>query len=345
MCGSLLTATISASQYRTSGSHAQAWFYLRRSRSRSTCLAMEIRIIKTLLLVAIWMGVAFGSQAQTVVEYVHTDALGTPVAITNAAGTVIERSVYEPYGTLINRPLTDGPGFTGHVQDTATGLTYMQQRYYDPIIGRFLSVDPVTAYGSGDMRHFNVYAYAYNNPYKFTDPDGRAGNESFNETMQWGDADYVRANTLSYEDAKTGLKVVGAVAGAVAVEVATTKGLGLVPKAVAAYRAHKAAQGLAKAKTARDALTRSLRAEGKTPATVTGGVNNSTGEVAARACGGGKCAEDHVSDALGGPSPDIKFTPAQRPRTGEQVPVCERCEGKYGRDAFPDKDTRFKSDK
>ena len=41
------------------------------------------------------------------------------------------------------------------------------------MIGRDLSVDPVTAYDNGDMRHFNRYAYAYNNPYKFTDPDGR----------------------------------------------------------------------------------------------------------------------------------------------------------------------------
>ena len=112
-------------------------------------------------------------QAQTVVEYIHTDALGTPVAITNAAGTVIERSVYEPYGSLINRPLTDGPGFTGHVQDAATGLTYMQQRHYDPMIGRFLSVDPVTA-NSGTGANFNRYWYANNNPYKFNDPDGRA---------------------------------------------------------------------------------------------------------------------------------------------------------------------------
>ena len=133
---------------------------------------MELRIIKTLALVAFWMGGTFGSQAQTVVEYVHTDALGTPVAITNAAGTVIERSVYEPYGSLINRPLTDGPGFTGHVQDAATGLTYMQQRYYDPMIGRFLSVDPVMA-NSGTGGNFNRYWYANNNPYRFTDPDGR----------------------------------------------------------------------------------------------------------------------------------------------------------------------------
>ena len=48
----------------------------------------------------------------------------------------------------------------------------MQQRYYDPIAGRFLSVDPVTTDAkTGD--HFNRYAYADNNPYKFIDPDGR----------------------------------------------------------------------------------------------------------------------------------------------------------------------------
>lgn len=48
----------------------------------------------------------------------------------------------------------------------------MQQRYYDPLLGRFLSVDPVTA-NSGTGANFNRYWYANNNPYKFKDPDGR----------------------------------------------------------------------------------------------------------------------------------------------------------------------------
>jgi len=48
----------------------------------------------------------------------------------------------------------------------------MQQRYYDPRIGVFLSVDPVTAL-SNPVGAFNRYWYANNNPYKFTDPDGR----------------------------------------------------------------------------------------------------------------------------------------------------------------------------
>ncbi|KRG71051.1 RHS repeat-associated core domain-containing protein [Pseudoxanthomonas dokdonensis] len=95
------------------------------------------------------------------------------MATTSAAGTVIDRNDYEPYGAIIGKPGYGGIGFTGHVQDAATGLTYMQQRYYEPMLGVFLSVDPVTAYDSKDWRHFNRYAYAYNKPYKFTDPDGR----------------------------------------------------------------------------------------------------------------------------------------------------------------------------
>jgi len=113
------------------------------------------------------------AHAQTV-TYIHTDALGTPIAVTDIAGSIVETSEYSPYGDLLNRPDSDGPGYTGHVQDASTGMTYMQQRYYDQSIGRFLSADPVTAYSSGDMRFFNRYSYAFNNPYTFKDPDGRA---------------------------------------------------------------------------------------------------------------------------------------------------------------------------
>jgi RHS repeat-associated protein len=107
-----------------------------------------------------------------VVKYQHTDALGSPVAITDASRAVVERSEYEPYGGVGNRAARDGVGYTGHVEDAATSLTYMQQRYYDPQIGLFLSVDPVTAY-SNPVGQFHRYRYANNNPYKFVDPDGR----------------------------------------------------------------------------------------------------------------------------------------------------------------------------
>ncbi|MCD9033825.1 RHS repeat-associated core domain-containing protein [Luteimonas sp. Y-2-2-4F] len=121
---------------------------------------------------------AVGNNNQDVqVKYQHTDLLGSPVAITDAAGTVLERTHWAPYGAAIDKPAYDGIGYTGHRQDGATGLVYMQQRYYDPDIGLFLSVDPVTAY-SDPAGMFNRYRYGANNPYRFVDPDGRQHRET-----------------------------------------------------------------------------------------------------------------------------------------------------------------------
>jgi RHS repeat-associated protein len=123
--------------------------------------------------IVLWLvaAVATSAQAQTV-EYLHTDALGSVVAVTDANRNVIERREYEPYGSQLTPAVSNGPGYTGHVQDAATGLVYMQQRYYDAQLGRFLSMDPVTA-NSGTGANFNRYWYADNNPYTFIDPTGR----------------------------------------------------------------------------------------------------------------------------------------------------------------------------
>lgn len=116
-------------------------------------------------------------------QFVHTDALGSPVARTRSLGAASAiRTRFEPFGAVaqgVKPGVTTGLlGFTGHVQDAETDLVYMQQRYYDPIAGRFLSVDPVTTDAStGSL--FNRYNYAYNNPYRFKDPDGRFGVAGF----------------------------------------------------------------------------------------------------------------------------------------------------------------------
>jgi len=131
------------------------------------------------------VGTAAQAQVQETVKYLHTDALGSIVAVTDSSGRVIERREYEPYGMQLRPELRDGPGYTGHVQDAVTGLIYMQQRYYDPSIGRFLSVDPVMAYETGDWRQFHRYAYAFNNPYAFTDPDGRQSRAMGKKIGRW----------------------------------------------------------------------------------------------------------------------------------------------------------------
>ncbi len=76
---------------------------------------------------------------------------------------------YKPFGDSIEDP-KDDVGYTGHKFDTDIGLSYMQARYYDPVIGRFYSNDPI---GFRDIHSFNRYAYANNNPYKYVDPDGK----------------------------------------------------------------------------------------------------------------------------------------------------------------------------
>ncbi|MFC4701275.1 RHS repeat-associated core domain-containing protein [Glaciecola siphonariae] len=100
--------------------------------------------------------------------------LNTPPPST---GTVTARNHYKPFGeTLGTTP--DDVGFTGHKFDADIGLSYMQARYYDPVIGRFYSNDPVDAVGHlstpNGIHGFNRYAYANNNPYKYNDPDGRS---------------------------------------------------------------------------------------------------------------------------------------------------------------------------
>lgn len=71
----------------------------------------------------------------------------------------------------------DGVGYTGHVNDPETGLVYMQARYYDSAVGRFLSVDPVDPQ-AGNVFNIGRYEYANNSPIVNIDPDGR---------VSWGD--------------------------------------------------------------------------------------------------------------------------------------------------------------
>jgi RHS repeat-associated protein len=129
-----------------------------------------------------------GTTATT--RYLHTDALGSPVARSNASGGLINRTRYEAYGNVA-AGVEPGPGvgllgFTGHVQDQETDLVYMQQRYYDPIAGRFLSVDPiVTDADTGKL--FGRYHYAESNPYSYIDPDGRLSCGPRGDNQRGGD--------------------------------------------------------------------------------------------------------------------------------------------------------------
>lgn len=106
--------------------------------------------------------------------YLHPDHLGSAAAGTSQSGTVLWREQYTPYGEKLTAPAANDNqgGFTGHIDDVDTGLNYMQARYYDPSLARFLSIDPVGFLETGSPSMFNRYAYSVNDPVNNTDPSG-----------------------------------------------------------------------------------------------------------------------------------------------------------------------------
>jgi RHS repeat-associated protein len=126
-----------------------------------------------ILLLLVLLVSAGSLQAENVVYY-HNDALGSPVAATNSSGAVIWKEDYQPYGEkAVNDAAASSEkiGYTGQAFDKKTGLNYFGARYYDPVIGRFMGIDPV-GFQEGNIHSFNRYAYANNNPYRYVDPDG-----------------------------------------------------------------------------------------------------------------------------------------------------------------------------
>ena len=112
--------------------------------------------------------------ATVTITYYHNDALGSPIAATGPTGNLLWRESYRPYGERLDNQAagaTNPIWYTGKRQDPETGLVYMGARYYNPALGRFLSMDPV-GLDENNLHSLNRYAYANNNPYRFTDPDG-----------------------------------------------------------------------------------------------------------------------------------------------------------------------------
>lgn len=101
---------------------------------------------------------------------------GNMAFITDDTGAVAAKFSYTPFGEVIDRVIAQRPacnipiGFAGAfgVLTEPNGLYYMNARYYDPAIGRFLSEDPLGP-GGGDL---TLYSYAGSNPVVFVNPSG-----------------------------------------------------------------------------------------------------------------------------------------------------------------------------
>lgn len=125
---------------------------------------------------------AKGVDPEEKVEYYLFDHLGGVDAVLDEGGNVAKRRDYLPFG---EERVADGVGderhgFTGKELDDESGLYYYGARYYDPMIGRFTSVDPLVMGEAGkpiqsilsDPQAMNGYCYGLNNPLRFIDPTG-----------------------------------------------------------------------------------------------------------------------------------------------------------------------------
>ena len=120
---------------------------------------------------------AFGQTGDDVTYY-HTDAIGSVRAITDANGQIVAREDFLPFGEPWSAPPNpDVRQFAGQERDADTGFDYVGARYYASQTGRFTTVDPAHVNGDVfDPQSWNAYAYARNNPLKYTDPTGHAMN-------------------------------------------------------------------------------------------------------------------------------------------------------------------------
>ncbi len=91
--------------------------------------------------------------------------------LTRSDKTVANRYVYDDFGGFRSRTeaVTNPYAYTGREYDSAIDLFYYRARYYDPLIGRFLTRDP-----TGMVSGPNPYAYAGNNPIVRVDPSGQS---------------------------------------------------------------------------------------------------------------------------------------------------------------------------
>ncbi|UXY14183.1 hypothetical protein N8I74_12735 [Chitiniphilus purpureus] len=74
----------------------------------------------------------------------HSDPAGSPLAATNQSGTLLWRTHYRPYGEkLVGATTENTQWFTGKPHEDRIGLSDYGARWYDPLLGRFMAIDPV----------------------------------------------------------------------------------------------------------------------------------------------------------------------------------------------------------
>ncbi len=112
--------------------------------------------------------------------YYEKDLQGNIIGILDAHGYEVVAYSYDAWGNITDTTYTsqlpyqlNHLTYRGYYRDEETGFYYLQSRYYDAEVGRFINADATSYLGaSGTVWGYNLYAYCENNPVNYTDPKG-----------------------------------------------------------------------------------------------------------------------------------------------------------------------------
>ena len=169
--------------------------------------------------------------------YYVTNAQGDVIALLNQSGNKVMEYVYDAWGNVLYssrhymaelNPLL----YRGYVYDSETGLYYLQSRYYDPEIGRFINADAYAATGQGVLGN-NMFAYCGNDPINRSDSTGMLWKgfwDNLNKTFQQAGNYFAVALGISQMDTPvpgpadvvTGILVLGGAIACVGMTIYTT---------------------------------------------------------------------------------------------------------------------------
>lgn len=146
--------------------------------------------------------------------YFHQDHLGSTTVVSNATGNAVtgESAEYKPFGGF--RVALDSTvsnyRFTDQEFDPESNLYYYDARYYDPVIGRFVSADTVIP-DYKDPQSLNRYSYVKNNPLMYVDPTGHVSFSFDLNGKSWGwDSERVDWGGVKNAAQDIGINVLGA---------------------------------------------------------------------------------------------------------------------------------------
>ena len=150
--------------------------------------------------------------------YYLRNAQGDIVKLIDKTGTAVVEYTYDTWGKLLRTTgsLSETFGkeqpfrYRGYVYDEETSWYYLQSRYYNPEIGKFISADVYLSTGQGVLGH-NAYAYCNNEPINLVDDEGNIPKSAkqFFDPIEEGASGYVPYRPIGASNTSTAGQMAG----------------------------------------------------------------------------------------------------------------------------------------